>query len=132
MTTTTSSPTATRSIWRAGLLTALVAAVLTTLLWLLGQLTPATWQVTQGGQTQQVVAFLPAVASVVGVALWVLARFSRGRTVWTVLAVLVGVGSATTPLTAAQDGWTGVLLASMHVLVLVVALVLLRPAGRKS
>lgn len=136
---TTSAPprTTTRSIWRAGLVTALVAAVLNTAVWLLGQLTPATWEVTQAGQTQEVLAFLPAVSTVLGVAvgtvaLWVLARFAWGLTVWTVLAVLVGLGSTLTPLTAAEDAWTGALLALMHVVALVAALLLLRPAGRRG
>lgn len=137
MTSTTSPRTTTRSIWRAGLVTALVAAALNTVVWLLGQLTPATWEVTQAGQTQQVLAFLPAASTVFAVAvgtvaLWVLARFSWGVTAWTVLAVLFGLGSTLTPLTAAADGWTGALLALMHVLALAVALVLLRPAGRRS
>jgi hypothetical protein len=82
MTTTTSPRTATRSVWRAGLVTAAVAAVLTTLVWLVGQLSPATWQVTQGDQTREVLAFMPALASIMGVAvgtvsLWVLSG-SRG------------------------------------------------------
>lgn len=138
MTTTTTPPrTTTRSVWKAGLLTALVAAVLNTGVWLLGRLTPATWEVDQAGQTREILVFMPAVSSVVGiaagtVALWVLARFPWGVTVWTVLAVLVGVGSSLAPLTLAADPWTGALLALMHVCALVVALVLLRPAGRRS
>jgi hypothetical protein len=136
MTTTTSPRTATRSVWRAGLVTAAVAAVLTTLVWLVGQLSPATWQVTQGDQTREVLAFMPALASIMGVAvgtvsLWVLSWFPWGRTVWTVLAVLVGTGSVVSPLTGAEDAWTGALLAVMHLVVLGVALVLLRPAGRR-
>lgn len=132
---TTPVPTATgRSIWRAGARAALVAAAANTLVWLVGLLTPATWQVTQGGQTQEVLLVLPALASIVGVgagtvALWVLARVRRGVTVWTVLAVLVGLGSTASPLAAADDAWTGALLALMHVVCLVCALVLLRPAA---
>jgi hypothetical protein len=48
-----------------------------------------------------------------------------------VLAVLVGTGSVVSPLTGAEDAWTGALLAVMHLVVLGVALVLLRPAGRR-
>ncbi|MFC3689097.1 DUF6069 family protein [Aquipuribacter hungaricus] len=126
-----------RGIWRAGLVAALVAAVLTTLVWLLGQLTPATWEVAQGGTTQAVLAPMPAVASVVGIAvgtlaLWLLVRVPRGVTVWTVLAVVAGLGSVVSPLAAAADGWTGALLALMHVVVLGVALVVLRPAGLRG
>lgn len=130
----TTAPTATRSIWRAGLLTAGVAAVANTVVYLLGQLTPASFEVTQAGDTVTVLPFLPAVASIMGVlagtvALWVLARFSWGVTVWTVLAVLVGIGTLPQPLLAAEDTWTGIVLAVMHPLTLAIALVLLRPAG---
>ena len=138
MSTTTSSTTATptRSVWRAGLLTAVVAALANTVVYLVGLLTPASWEVSQAGEVVTVLPFLPAVASVMGilagtVALWVLARFSWGLTAWTVLAVLVGVGSVSQPVTAAEDSWTGVLLGTMHVVALVSALLLLRPAGRR-
>ena len=125
-----------RPVWRAGLRAAVVAAAANTLVWLVGQLTPATWQVTTAGQTQDVLLVLPALASLVGigagtVALWALARFSWGVTAWTVLAVVVGLGSVVSPLGAAEDGWTGALLACMHVVCLVSALTLLRPAGRR-
>ena len=118
-------------------MTALVAAALTSVVWLAGQLTPATWRVVQGAQTQEVLVFMPALASVASVAvgtvaLWVLARVPRGVTIWTVLAVLVGVGSVTAPLSGAEDVWTGVLLALMHLVVLAAALVILRPAARTS
>jgi hypothetical protein len=133
----TTAPAATRSVWRAGLLTAGVAAVANTLVYLLGLLTPASFEVTQAGETVTVLPFLPAVASVMGVlagtvALWVLARFSWGLTVWTVLAVVVGIGSIAQPLLLAQDTWTGIVLAVMHPLTLLIALVLLRPAGRTT
>ena len=135
----TASPrrAASRSIWGAGVVTALVAAALTSLVWLVGQLTPATWQVVQGEQTREVLVVMPALASVASVAvgtlaLWVLARVPRGVTVWTVLAVLFGVGSVTAPLSGAEDAWTGGLLALMHLVVLGCALVLLRPAARQS
>ena len=91
----------------------------------------------QGGQTQEVLVVMPALASIASVAvgtlgLWVLARFRRGVTVWTVLAVLFGVGSVQAPLSGAEDVWTGVLLALMHLVVLAAALVILRPAARTS
>lgn len=134
---TATSPSARRSIWRAGLITAVVAAVLNTLVYLIGQLTPAGWEVTQGGETQIVPWFLPAVASIMGiaagtVALWVLARFSWGLLVWTIAAVLVAFGSTTQPLLAAEDTWTGLVLGLMHLVALVAALLLLRPAGRRT
>ena len=133
----TAAPTATRSLWRAGLLTAGVAAVANTLVYLVGLLTPASFEVTQAGDTVTVLPFLPAVASIMGVlagtvALWALARFSWGLTVWTALAVLVGVGTIPQPLLAAEDTWTGVVLAVMHPLTLLIALLLLRPAGRRN
>jgi hypothetical protein len=139
MSTTDSSTitTTTRSIWRAGLVTAVVAALANTVVYVLGLLTPASWEVDQGGQAVTVLPFLPAVASVMGivvgtVALWVLARFSWGLTAWTVLAVLAGVGSVSQPVVAAQDTWTGVLLGTMHLVALGSALLLLRPAGLRS
>lgn len=127
-------PGRSRSVWRAGLVAAVVAAVVNTLVWLLGLLTPATWEVTQGGQTRQVLAVMPAMASVVALAagtlaLWLLRRVPRGVTVWTVLAVVVGVGSVVAPLQGAEDPWTGALLALMHLVALAAALLLLRPAA---
>lgn len=126
-----------RPLLRATLLTAVVAAAATSLVRLLGEATPATWEVLQAGSVLEVPVFAPALASVMGVAagavaLWVLRRFSWGLTAWTVLAVLVGLGSVPQPLLAAEDGWTGALLTLMHPLVLVVALLLLRPAGRRA
>lgn len=135
--TTTEPAVLTRSVWRAGLVAAVAAAVVNTLVWLVGQATPAEWDVVQQGATMSVLFFLPAFASVLGigvgtVGLWLLRRFSWGLTVWTVLAVVVGVGSMVSPLQAATDTWTGVLLALMHVVVLLAALLLLRPAGRRT
>lgn len=134
--TDTTATATTRSVWRAGLVTAVVAALANTVVYLVGLLTPAGYEVEQQGQVLEVLPFLPAAASVIGVAvgtvaLWLLARFRWGRTVWTVGAVVVGLASTVSPLQAAQDAWTGWLLASMHVVALVVALVLLRPAGRR-
>jgi len=132
---TTDTPR-TRSIWVAGALTAVVAVLANSAIYLLGQLTPAEWAVVQAGTTAQLPVFAPASASVLGVAagtlaLWVLARFSWGLVVWTVGAVVVALGSLPAPFQAAADVWTGVLLALMHVVALVVALFLLRPAGRR-
>lgn len=125
-----------RSIWRAGVVAAAVAALANTLVYLVGLLTPASFEVTTGGATQTVLVFLPAVASIMGIAvgtvvLWVLARFSWGLPLWTIGAVVVGLGSVAQPVLAAEDMWTAVVLALMHLVVLAAALVLLRPAGRR-
>ena len=133
---TTSRP-ASATVWKAGLLTAVVGAVATTLVYLIGGLTPASWQVEQPGGTATVAVFQPAVATVVAVLagtalLWLLRRWSWGVTAWTVLAVVVGVGSVSQPLLAAADLWTGALLGLMHLLALAAALLLLRPAARRD
>ncbi len=54
-----------RRVWGAGARAALLAAAANTLVWLVGQLTPATWLVSPGGRSQEVFVVLPALASLV-------------------------------------------------------------------
>ncbi|MFN0285011.1 MAG: DUF6069 family protein [Kineosporiaceae bacterium] len=141
MSTRTTGTTATRadrpSLLRAAGVTAAVAVVVNLVVYLVGRAVAGPLTVTQAGSDLDVPVVAPIAATVVGVAvgavaLLVLRRFAGGLTIWTVLAVVVGLGSITQPVLAGTDTGTDVTLGLMHVVVLGAALAFLRPAGRPA
>jgi hypothetical protein len=123
-------------IWRAGAVAAAAAVAVNLGLWIIGRAVADDLTVTQAEKSQDVpfiaVVFATLLNMLLGtLVLWLLSRFDRGVTIWTVLAMVVGLGSIVSPWMAGDNTATKVILSLMHVAALAVALVVLRPAAAR-
>lgn len=136
MSSSTLAPSAAPSLVRTGALAGLVAGAVNVVVFFVAKAADVSLRTELGGTTSDIIFVQPLVASFVVVLLGslllrVLARRANGVTIWTVVAVVFAVLYTGAALSAAVDTGTGVVLALMHVVGLVVALALLLPAARK-
>lgn len=137
MTTTTAPGVRSRGPVMTGAIAGLGAGLVNLVVFWAGKAAGVPFQVQMGGDAQPVLVVMPLVASFVALLLGslllkVLARSSRGVTVWTAIAVVVFVAYTGFALTSATSVATGVSLTLMHVVVLAAAFLLVVPAARSS
>ncbi|MGL5826440.1 MAG: DUF6069 family protein [Nocardioides sp.] len=110
------------NIWRDGAVAGALAGVVNVVLWVIGKAAGLDFTVEVGGNKQDVLVFQPFVSSFLGAilataVLWLLRKAGRGG-VWRPLVLGLGVLSLISPLTAAPDLGSGIVLAVMHVAVI--------------
>ena len=122
------------NIWREGAVAGAVAGAVCVLMWVVGNVAGLNWEVTQGGQTTDVLIFMPFISAFISalvslVVLWVLLKFGRGGW-WKPIVGVVGLLSVAQPLVAATETSTGVVLALMHLVVAGVMVTMVHPPSR--
>jgi len=110
---------ATGSIWRQGAIAGAIAGVVNVVIWVVGNIAGLNWEVTQGGQTTDVLAFMPFISSFVPsllsiVLLWVLLKAGRGS-LWRPIIAVLALISVAQPILAAKETSTGLVLGVMHI-----------------
>jgi Family of unknown function (DUF6069) len=120
-----------RNIWREGVVAGAVAGVVCVLIWVAGNIAGLDWEITQGGQTTDVLIFMPFMSAFVSamvslILLWILIKVGRAGW-WKPIVGVVGVVSVAQPLVAATETSTGVILALMHLVVTGIMLAMVNP-----
>lgn len=129
------APASLPKVLGAGLGAGLIAAVINVIIYAIGRAADVSFTYTVEDSIQSVATFQPALSSLLlailgAFGLWVLARLRNGDVIWGGLVGFAFVADTAYALWVAANDATGLLLSLMHIVVVVAALLIIRPSVR--
>ena len=116
------------SMWRSATVATTLALTYNVGIMLIARAAGANFRITQPDGRVQVIGVAEVVGSTISAVLvgslmlWLMAYLRGGLLVWVGMATIIGVGFLWVPLVRADQGWSGLTLASMHLVTLACAL----------